>query len=157
MPRRHNFARKEFEKFLLPKPCPWSCVPQVYSGMAESYIQNSLCHDPGRYLPDQCHGLRTSLTATLNKHLSSFRVMALSARRLSVVRSLSSCSSSVLPKMSVSSICTMWPGTPSSTRAMRLWKCSGAEQIPNGNFVNMKRPYGVINVVSLCDSSLNRI
>src|SRR5258705_13322744 len=51
-----------------------------------------------------------------------------------------------------------WHTTPSRPCRMddiRLWKCSGAELIPNGSLRNLKRPHGLMNVVR-CDDSADR-
>ena len=45
------------------------------------------------------------------------------------------------------------PGIPVKISDIRLWKCSGADDIPNGSLWKRYRPKGVMKVVSREDSS----
>ena len=68
-----------------------------------------------------------------NLHFSEFSVMPRSLSHRRTFLSCSSCSSFVFPCTRISSMRHTVPGRPLRAFDIRRWKCSGADDIPNGN------------------------
>ena len=81
----------------------------------------------------------------LNLHFSPFRVRFASLSRCSTAVSRSSCSCCVFPWIRMSSTRHTTPSIPFSSSAIRRWKCSGAELMPNGSLLNRYRSNGAMS------------
>lgn len=90
---------------------------------------------------------RNVILVCLNKHLSLLRVTFALSSRLSTSCNLVSCSFSVLPNTSTSSIKHTTLGSPLTIWDILLWKISGAQVIPNGSLLNIYCPNGVMKAV----------
>ena len=89
---------------------------------------------------------------TEKTHFSLFSVTPASRSFCKTLRRRLPCSSWSTPKTSISSIMHTTPSVPSRIRDILFWKCSGADEIPNGKRWKQYLPKGVMNVVNSDDS-----
>ena len=110
-------------------------------------------------LRNHCNSLitwpRDYILALDNSHFSALRVRP--AFSILLNASDLSCSSWFSPNTKTSSIILTVPLVPLSISPILLWKCSGANAIPNSNLWNWHLPKGVMKVVNAADSDANGI
>ena len=92
-----------------------------------------------------------------NPRFSKLSVTPLSSRRRKTGLTIASCSSDDSPNIMVSSIMHSTPGRSSSTLCILLWKCLGADVIPNGKRRKQHLPKGVMKIVSSQDDGARGI